>query len=156
MPRIHPALALMERTLALLDRVNLRLGRVGPRTPAQQRGADGERAAYFHLRRLGYTVVARQWRHGLLEGEADLIAWEGKTLCVVEIKTRDAATTSAAELAVSRDQQTRLRRLADAYIRQLPWISGEQQQITPRFDVVSVYTRQGERPQIQLHRDAFR
>jgi putative endonuclease len=156
MPRIRPALALMERTLALLDRANVRLGRVRPRTPAQQRGADGERAAYFHLRRLGFVVVARQWRHALLDGEADLIAWEGKTLCVVEIKTRDASTTSAAEMAVSRDQQTRLRRLADAYIRQLPWTDGEPQRITPRFDVVSVYTRKGERPQIQLHRDYFR
>lgn len=39
-------------------------------------GRRGEEAAYFHLRKLGYTMVARNFRSPRCRGEIDLIGWE--------------------------------------------------------------------------------
>ena len=39
-------------------------------------GRRGEEAAYFYLRRLGYTMVARNFRSPRCRGEIDLIGWE--------------------------------------------------------------------------------
>ena len=39
-------------------------------------GRRGEEAAYFHLRQLGYTMVARNWRSARRSGEVDLIGWD--------------------------------------------------------------------------------
>src|SRR5258706_14465191 len=39
-------------------------------------GKRGEEAAYFHLRTLGYTMVARNFRSPRCRGEIDLIGWE--------------------------------------------------------------------------------
>jgi putative endonuclease len=34
-------------------------------------GIEGENAAFFHLRRKGYTVVARRWSSGDLPGDVE-------------------------------------------------------------------------------------
>jgi putative endonuclease len=51
-------------------------------------GKRGEQAAYFHLRKLGYTMVARNFRSPRCKGEIDLIGWDKDVLCFVEVKTR--------------------------------------------------------------------
>ena len=51
-------------------------------------GERGEREALFHLRKLGYVIVARRWKTAKLWGDVDLIAWDGEYLCFVEVKTR--------------------------------------------------------------------
>jgi putative endonuclease len=98
-------------------------------------GTRGEKAAFFHLRRKGYTVVARRWASGDLPGDIDLIAWQGPMLCFVEVKTRTAHDASPAEISVDAHKRNTLRRLARQYVRQLP------QEAAPpvRFDVISVY-----------------
>ncbi len=98
-------------------------------------GIDGETAAFFHLRRNGYTVVARRWSSGDLPGDIDLIAWQGPMLCFIEVKTRTAHDASPAENAVDSHKRDTLRKLARKYVRQLP------QDAAPsvRFDVLSVY-----------------
>jgi putative endonuclease len=103
-------------------------------------GIDGEDAAFFYLRRKGYTVVARRWSSGKAPGDVDLIAWTGAMLCFIEVKTRTAHDASPAEIAVDSHKRTTLRRLARHYIRQLP------QETAPpvRFDVLSVYLVPGE------------
>jgi putative endonuclease len=156
MPRPRPMLALMERSLALLEQVHDRLEPATRRTPEQQLGMDGERAAYFHLRRLDFIVVARRWTHATTDGDLDLIAWEGETLCFVEVKTRGMRQAFAAELSVDRDKQATLRRMADAYIRQLPWPPGQPPAVAIRFDVVSIYRAETGPPDIRMLRDFFR
>ena len=99
-------------------------------------GSDGEREALFYLRCQGYTIVARRWRNPKLRGDLDLIAWDGPTLCFVEIKTRSRRDTVPAEMAVDNDKQQTLRRLALSYIRRLPAAARE---ASMRFDVLSVY-----------------
>jgi putative endonuclease len=126
-------LALLERSLAGLNRLARRRG---PDMPAHLlTGISGEDAAFFYLRRKGYTVVARRWSAGNVPGDVDLIAWQGPMLCFIEVKTRTAHDMTPAEAAVDRHKQFVLRRLARAYMRQLP-----QTEPPPvRFDVLSVY-----------------
>ncbi len=104
-------------------------------------GERGEDAAYFHLRGLGYTVVARRWRTERLAGDLDLVAWDGPTLIIFEVKTRTASSREAAfapaETAVDPHKQHVLRKMASAYLRQFP--SAVRDSIAVRFDILSVY-----------------
>jgi putative endonuclease len=142
--------ALLERGIAGLDWIARR--RNAPELPLHlQTGLAGEDAAFFELRRKGYTVVARRWSAGNLPGDLDLIAWHGSILCFVEVKTRTAHDMSPAESAVDRHKQHVLRRLARAYLRQLP-----QAEAPPvRFDVMSVYLVPGEKRKIVHFENAF-
>lgn len=114
-------------------------------------GLRGEDAAFFYLRRKGYTVVARRWSAGNVPGDVDLIAWDGPLLCFVEVKTRTAHDMSPAESAVDRHKQFTLKRLARAYLRQIP----EPAPPPVRFDIVSVYALPGETPEIVHFANAF-
>ena len=114
-------------------------------------GVDGEEAAYFYLRREGYTVVARRWSAGNLPGDVDLIAWQGQLLCFIEVKTRTAHDATAAEVAVDNDKRRTLRRLARAYLRQLPGSTPPQ----CRFDVMSVYLLPGKIAEFTHFENAF-
>jgi putative endonuclease len=104
-------------------------------------GERGEDAAYFHLRGLGYTVVARRWRTERLAGDLDLIAWDGPTLVIFEVKTRTAPSReqafAPAETAVDPHKQQILRKMASAYLRQFP--APTRSSIAVRFDILSVY-----------------
>ena len=144
----------MEQTLHVFERVNRRLGRTPERSAVQQLGIDGERAAYFYLRRRGFVITARRWRHATLSGEVGLIAWEGESLVFVEVKTRSSKGAFAAEFKVDDSKAETLRRMADAYVRQLPWRTGEVPDV--RFDVVSVYLQPGRAPDTTLLRDFLR
>jgi putative endonuclease len=100
-------------------------------------GERGEDAAFFHLRNLGYTVVARRWRTHRLRGDLDLVAWDGDKLVIFEIKTRSARDLTPAELAVDRDKRNQLRDQAAAYLRHLP--ASHRASIPVRFDILAVY-----------------
>jgi putative endonuclease len=115
-------------------------------------GERGEDAAFFHLRALGYTVVARRWRSERLAGDLDLVAWDGSMLVVFEVKSRSSRGIAPAELAVDGHKQDMLRRMASAYLRQLPEL--HRQSVHLRFDVLSVYFDSGE-PVFEHRRSAF-
>ena len=100
-------------------------------------GERGEREVLFHLRRLGYTVVARRWKSAKLWGDIDLIGWDGEWLCFIEVKTRSGRDAMSAESAVDRDKRDMLRRMARAYVRGFP--EKLRAEVPVRFDVVSVY-----------------
>ena len=127
--------ALLELAIGGLDRLAKRrnAGATLPKHLAV--GMDGEDAAFFYLRRKGYTVVARRWSSGEVPGDVDLIAWDGSMLCFVEVKTRTARDLNPAESAVDRHKRKNLRRLAHRYVRQLP----DKAAPPVRFDVISVY-----------------
>lgn len=108
-----------------------------PTKPAEaehlRTGHAGELAAFFYLRRQGYKVVARDWKSPRAPGDIDLIAWQGDTLCFVEVKTRTSNEVATAESAIDEHKRHTLRRLAGHYVRHLP-------DDTPtRFDVLSIY-----------------
>jgi putative endonuclease len=101
-------------------------------------GERGEWEALFHLRKIGYTVVARRWKSPKLWGDIDLVGWDGASLCFVEVKTRSGRDgMMLAESAVDRDKRDMLRKMARAYLRGFP--EKLRAEVPVRFDVVSVY-----------------
>jgi len=99
----------------------------------QDLGKRGENLAHRHLRKLGFTVVARNWRPPQGGGEIDIIAWEGDWLVFVEVKSRASAEISVPERAIDPEKIDALRRAARDYIRR----SGADESHI-RFDAISV------------------
>jgi putative endonuclease len=121
------------------------------KTAAHHRtGKRGEEAAYFHLRKLGYTMVARNYRTPRCRGEIDLIGWEDDVLCFVEVKTRTTLDIKPGVAAVDRHKRRQVAGVVREYLRRFPpscqW----------RFDVVSVYyeTSKASQPQIEVFRNS--
>src|SRR3954465_1185657 len=135
---------IVHSALKILDRLS----------PAKQRAAHlhtgerGEEAAYFHLRKLGYVMVARNYRSPRRRGEIDLIGWDKDELCFIEVKTRSSKEFMPAEVAVDAEKQHDLREVAREYMRKVP---GEPK---TRFDIVAVYF-EGAEPDITLFKNAF-
>ena len=104
-------------------------------------GRRGENLAAEHLERAGYRLVAsnfmlpvgRSLRSALVHAEIDIIAYEGATLCFVEVKTRASDWFAAPEANVDLRKQRQIARAARVY-RRMFGLTG-----TPyRYDVVSV------------------
>ena len=118
-----------------------------PPDPRRQLGDHGEDLAAAALKQQGYKILERNYVTPI--GEIDLIAMEGKTVVVVEVKTRKSTRFGSPQESVSVTKQGRLRRLADYYLKakRLPG--------SPvRFDVVAV-TLAGDAPQVEIIQDAF-
>lgn len=121
----------------------------------QQVGRWGEDAAIDYLNRHGYRVISRNWRPGHhVRGELDCVAWQGKTLCFIEVKARCTTGESPAQgrpgEAVHAEKQRRLSRLAAAFMARHHL--GE---VPCRFDVVEVLREGSGRTFLALHQNAF-
>ncbi len=112
-----------------------------PTAPHLVLGQRGERLAAERLRREGYRLVAsnfklnvgRNLRGAIVQAEIDIVAYEGATLCFVEVKTRASDWFAAPEANVDLRKQRQITRAARAY-RRLLGISGAPY----RYDVASV------------------
>ncbi|WP_345222769.1 YraN family protein [Hymenobacter koreensis] len=94
-------------------------------------GATGEQAAADFLTTQGYTVVARNYRHG--RAEIDLIAQQGgKRLVFVEVKVRSDLRYGFPEQSVTLAQQQRVRRAAEHYLLSTNWLADI------RFDILAL------------------
>lgn len=151
--------------------------RLRRRAPHLRLGARGERVAARALRRAGYRVVARNYRPGRGPGDAelDIVAWEGRTLTVVEVKTRRGGFGNPGE-RVDSEKVRRIRRSAARMWRR----ESRRRRIPPgsrlRMDVVEVWfaarrppageqprrasllrrlRAAGDRPRVRIRRDAF-
>jgi putative endonuclease len=120
-----------------MDALAVRRARVSGLPEHLATGERGEREALFHLRKMGYTVVARRWKSAKLWGDIDLIGWDGEWLCFIEVKTRSGRGVASAESAVDREKQHMLRKMARAYLKGFP--EKLRVEVPVRFDVVSVY-----------------
>src|SRR5579863_6097491 len=119
-----------------------------PRPLHQRTGTRGEEDAYFHLRKVGYVIVARNFRSPRCRGEIDLIGWDGNLLCFIEVKTRTSRDVKAAEAAVDRHKRRELAEVAREYRR---LVSPSCQW---RIDIVSVYYNgPAVGPQIEVFRN---
>ena len=94
-------------------------------------GQIGEDIAAEYVATLGWQILARNWR--TRNGELDLIAADGDTLVVVEVKTRASRTYTDPLGAVTPQKLRRMRFLARQWLAQQ-----ERFWETVRFDVVSV------------------
>ena len=111
-------------------------------------GRRGEDLTHRFLRRQGFTIVARNYRLAAGDAEADLIAWEGETLVIVEVKSRQDAGHGPPDRAIDPEKRAHLLRVAREYARktETPWER-------VRFDVVTVLFAKP--PRLTLIRNAF-
>lgn len=136
-------------TLRTLDSISRILPRRAEKAAHLKTGTHGEEEAYFYLRQQGYVVIARNYRSPRCRSELDMVAWDGETLCFVEVKTRSSRGVFPAESAVDYEKRRDLSRVAREFLRK---IGG---QPAYRFDVVSVYLEQDRQPDIVLFKSAF-
>ena len=93
-------------------------------TARQALGQRGEAYAASHLIGLGYTVLARNWRHGALE--IDIVAQDGSFLVLVEVRTRQRQagqplTFGAPEESITVPKRRRMSLAAETYLAMNPW-----------------------------------
>ncbi|MDF1542501.1 MAG: YraN family protein [Anaerosomatales bacterium] len=108
----------------------------------------GEDAAAAYLERIGCTVVERNWR--CPSGEVDIVALDGPTLLIVEVKTRKTPSAGTPEEAVSPTKQRRLVRIARHYLAHAGLDDAD-----VRFDVIAIRPIADDRALLRHHRAAF-
>ncbi len=82
-------------------------------------GREGEDLAAAYLADTGYDVIERNWRCRF--GEVDIVAEDGDTTVLVEVKTRlvwGEQAKAIPELAVDFEKKERYRKLAHTYMSQ--------------------------------------
>lgn len=139
MSLLHALITLTKTRASLL--LGKRPAQTGALAPHLALGRRGERLAASHLRRAGFRLVAsnfklnvgRNLRGALVQAEIDIVAYEGETLCFVEVKTRASDWFAAPEANVDLRKQRRITRAARAYRRLLGVTRAPH-----RYDVVSV------------------
>jgi putative endonuclease len=115
-------------------------------------GRLGETEAYLYLQKLGYRIVATNFRVPQNRGEIDLVGWDDNVLCFIEVKTRTDASFAPPSTAVTREKQEHIVSVARRYVRRLP--GGRPPSC--RFDIVSVVSAgQGRAPVVTLRKGAF-
>ena len=120
-------------------------------------GKLGEAYAAAYLEQLGYRLVAanftlpvgRNLRGAVVTSEIDLAAYDGDTLCFVEVKTRASDWFAPPQVNVDLRKRRQIARAARAYRHML----GIEDQ-PYRYDVLTVVL--DEAPQIELLRNYWR
>lgn len=95
-------------------------------------GRFGEDAAAARLEADGLVLLARNWR--CAAGELDIVAAEGNTLVIVEVKTRSSGAFGDPAEAVLPAKAARIRRLTAQWLLEHPDTYWPE----IRFDVVAV------------------
>lgn len=109
-------------------------------------GKLGEDLAVKYLQGKGYQILERNWRSG--HKEIDIIALDGTTMVVVEVKTRKSDDFGEPDVAVGAMKQRMLIWAADAYVRY------KRLDVEVRFDILSIVISDDE-PEIEHIEDAF-
>ena len=119
-------------------------------------GDLGESYAAAYLDQLGYRLVAanftlpvgRNLRGAIINAEIDLIAYDGDTLCFIEVKTRASDWFAPPQVNVDLRKRRQITRAARVY-RQMLGIESEPH----RYDVVTIVLGDDSTPQIELLRN---
>jgi putative endonuclease len=110
---------------------------------AERRGKQAEDAAADYLISLGYTIVTRRYKVRL--GELDVVALDGDTLVIVEVKERRAPDWIPEE-GVDDRKIASLSAAVEQYLLQM----GEPERVV-RYDLIAI-----DRDGLRHHIDAFR
>ena len=119
-------------------------------------GQLGESYAAAYVDQLGYRLVAanftlpvgRNLRGAIINAEIDLIAYDGDTLCLIEVKTRSSDWFASPEVNVDLRKRRQITRAARVY-RQMLGVDNDPH----RYDVVTVIINDDSTPQIELLRN---
>jgi putative endonuclease len=129
-------------------------GSPGPGDPRRALGSHAEDVCEWQLRQRGWRILDRNWRVRM--GEIDLVAMDGDTLVIVEVKAHRSSNRAgppAPALAVGPQKQRRLRRLATAWL--MSRLQGRPFEDL-RFDVVGItFAPDGRVAAYQHLEDAF-
>jgi putative endonuclease len=133
--------------ISILERLDSARHRARMRAmaPSKALGAQAEDMAQRYLQRLGYQVVARNWRPPSGHGEIDIVAFEGDTLVCVEVKARTTDEIAAPERAVGKLKRAALEAAAVGCALRYRKEPGE-----VRFDLLTIVMSQP--PRIRLER----
>jgi putative endonuclease len=101
--------------------------------PRHQLGRRGEELAAEHLERLGFRVIARNFR--TRHGELDLVAFDGRALVFAEVKTRRAGGAGTPFDNLHLRKRAQVRRMAGAYLNAVP---DRPRGAELRFDAIAV------------------
>src|SRR6059036_2115524 len=117
-------------------------------------GERGEALALEHLERSGYHIVAanfslpigRNTRDMIVNAEIDVVAYDGPTLCFIEVKTRASDEFAPPQANVDLRKRRQIARAARGYRRMLGLIDAPY-----RYDVITVVAKPDEsQPRIEL------
>ena len=126
--------------------------------PHFELGRRGEALAIEHLERADYRIVAanfsvpigRNTRDVIVNAEIDIVAYDGPTLCFIEVKTRASGEFAAPQVNVDLRKRRQIARAARGYRRMLGLMNAAY-----RYDVVTVVLPQDveENARIELFRN---
>jgi putative endonuclease len=127
-----------------------------PTSPGIELGKLGEQYAAAYLEQLGYQLVAanftvpvgRNLRGTTVNAEIDLVAYDGHTLCFIEVKTRASDWFAPPQANIDLRKRRQIARAAREYRR---LFALEDQPY--RFDAVTIVLT--DPPQIELLRNFF-
>ena len=104
-------------------------------------GRAGEELAARYLRSRGMEILDRNWRCRL--GEIDLVARDGETVVICEVKTRSTAGYEGPLAAINHRRLRRLQQLAQAWLS-----SHEMAQCWVRLDGIGIVQDSDQGPRI--------
>lgn len=125
-----------------------------PRAQHFELGERGETLAVEHLERAGYRIVAanfslpigRNSRDAIVNAEIDIVAYDGPTLCFIEVKTRASDEFVPPQANVDLRKRRQIARAGRGYRRMFGLFDA-----THRYDVVTVLAKPGDdHPRIEL------
>lgn len=117
-------------------------------TDQRARGSRGEALAARLLVAKGYVLIDRNVRFPV--GELDLVARDGQTLCLVEVRSASSSAWGGAAESITSTKRRRIIRAAQWYL--------QRQRTVPeriRFDVVAIQWNKGAAPSVELIQGAF-
>ncbi len=121
-------------------------------------GARGEELAAAYLEQAGFRIVAanfvvpvgRNRLGAVINAEIDLVAYDGETLCFVEVKSRMSDWFAPPEANVDRRKQRQIARAARGYRRIFDLVTAPY-----RYDVITIVlpAEKQQSPEVQLLRN---
>ncbi len=84
------------------------------------------------------------------QGEVDIVARDGGTLVIVEVRARSASDFGSPAESVGPAKQKRVARAAMAWVRLL-----DKRRVNLRFDIIEVFLKPGEVPELRHIENAF-
>ncbi|MFU8859328.1 MAG: YraN family protein [Cyclonatronaceae bacterium] len=118
----------------------------GPSTT--ETGREGEEIAVRFLEQKNWTVIDRNYR--FMKAEVDIVAYDGKQIIVVEVKTRRGTGFGEPEDSVTDQKKKQLYKATQA------WLYERKMEGAPvRFDVIAVILKKNADPVVRHHEGAF-
>lgn len=111
-------------------------------------GKKGETLALKYLKRHGYKILEQNYRSQF--GEIDIIAKDKDVLAFIEVKTRKSSECGMPQESVDIHKQKQIAKVALYYLAKM-----NIEEIDCRFDIVAITYLLGQKPKIELIKNAF-